>query len=547
MKKLSTGMIIAIVLMLLSVTAVAVGLTVEDIWRQSFEKMGTTGLIRDISDAAEAEISMDEAIAIAKQAIMAKYGTPEAELDAMGVYPTYAARGWDGKTDEYPSEWDIYFSSRTGVDIQMDDENHGPTGEYRVYINAETKEVTYCHWYTNDFWARAQTVWDCGSYDEIDWWYGRPEFFALPQETQAYWTNLLAEKGYTVIQEDEKLHHMLAAAELELQFCEVSQIADNADPLVAAAWQALEEQLGLDADLLRKYCYVPTVPAWETSYDNVCIHYCYSLQFEDLNNGFLDHFSNHLFNYADNFGLYMVSFEKGTTNVAAITHVLRSETINQPPVTTGGLIARTDWTGADLVPFDTAFTQLDRAIKRMRAAMLTNEEIEVVVDDFMHGLGGNPEWYPAAPAQANAAQWFQADSEWDAHIKQPSMTRMEVQEQYGWDSRYWPLEVQYEFAYDGSGKSLPREGEMTQEEAIARALKAVTDKHGPEALEALGDYAIGCVFTRHQNDGEFTMWWIYITDDPEFSLNGYRVVITRRDGEDWGEDDVYDIGDDSNG
>ena len=39
MRKLSTGAIIAIVLMLLSVTALAVGLTVEDIWRQSFQKM----------------------------------------------------------------------------------------------------------------------------------------------------------------------------------------------------------------------------------------------------------------------------------------------------------------------------------------------------------------------------------------------------------------------------------------------------------------------------------------------------------------------------
>ena len=39
MKKLSTGMIIAIVLICLSVTAVAVGLSIEQIWQQAFDKI----------------------------------------------------------------------------------------------------------------------------------------------------------------------------------------------------------------------------------------------------------------------------------------------------------------------------------------------------------------------------------------------------------------------------------------------------------------------------------------------------------------------------
>ena len=122
-KKLSIAAIVMIALLLAGLTATAIGLTVKDMWKQSFEKMNTKGHIQTISDEAEAEIPMEEAIAIARAAIIAKYGTPENELDAMGVYPGYFARGWDGEVYDYPSEWDVFFSSRTDVDL---DEDHEP-------------------------------------------------------------------------------------------------------------------------------------------------------------------------------------------------------------------------------------------------------------------------------------------------------------------------------------------------------------------------------------------------------------------------------------
>ena len=62
MKKLSTGAIIAIVLMLLSVTALAIGLTVEEIWQQSYEKMNTSSdEIRNYGEPTADEISLDKA------------------------------------------------------------------------------------------------------------------------------------------------------------------------------------------------------------------------------------------------------------------------------------------------------------------------------------------------------------------------------------------------------------------------------------------------------------------------------------------------------
>lgn len=401
MKKLSTGMIIAIALMLLSATAVAVGLTVEEMWRQSFAKMNTTGIIRNYGEPGEDELSTEEAIALARKVIQETYGTPDEELDSMGLYPTFHPREVDDGT-EYPSEWKIYYSSRTGVDLDYDDTEHGPLGEYRVYINAETGEITYRHWYTNDFWPKAQQVWDCGSYDEVYWEYTRTEFFDQSAEDQRYWTAKLAEKGYAVVTEEESLRKALLSAQLELQFCELSRIADNTAPQVAAAWQTLEESTGMKAEPLQKYAYVATLPDWQTGTDNVCIHFSYELQWDMSDKGYLNPYVNNMFSHINNLGLYMVSFDPGTTEVAAITHISPSEYGHEALYEADGLLAKVDWEPADLVTFDEAYTKLDRAVKRMRAwiqadgTYTVEAPIEVVADDFLLSIGGNPEFFEAA-------------------------------------------------------------------------------------------------------------------------------------------------------
>lgn len=556
MKKLSTGMIIAIVLMLLSVTAVAVGLTVEDIWQQSFEKMNTSGYIRNLSDASEAEMSAEEAIAIARAAIIARYGTPEAELDAMGVYPTYAARGWDGKTDDYPSEWDILFSSRTDVDIHSSSSerdqygqiitDYGPTGEYLVYINAETGEVTYCGFYTNDFWSYAQRIWDCGSYDVIHWQYQRPDFYDLPIETQFYYEQLLAEQGYEVTHRSGKYKALLKAALSDRMYCDPGIAIDPTDPQAAAAWAAVEDKYGFSAELLQRYSYIATRSNFQTGTDDIFIVFNYRVEDYRRETGYLDMWCDKIYSHVARVGAFLVNFDTDTTHVVGVSHLWYSEANNVQRIRVGKLLEQTDWEADDLVAFDDAFNRLGRAVQRMKTAGFSILEMKTIVHDYIGSLGGNPEFYLAAPDDVDVDQWFAEESEWDTKEKQPSMTHMEAQEKYGWDSRYWPLEVQFEFDLDG-GKSLPREGEMTPEEAIARALKAVTDQHGPEALAALGDYTVGCELIRYQNEGEVTRWIIWITDDPEFSLNGYRVDVFQRDGEATGLDLVYDIGDGSNG
>lgn len=542
-KKLSAAAILLITLLLASLTALAIGLTVEEMWAQSFQRMNTRGYIHSVSDEAQAEITMEEAIVIARAAITGKYGTPEAELDAMGVYPGYFRRGWDGKTDDFPSEWDVYFSSRTGVDIDEDHFDYGPTGEYRVYINAETKEVTYCHWYTNDFWSRAQTVWDCGSYDEVYWWYGQPSFWRQPEAVQAYWTSLLWCAGYDVITGDEQLHRMLLSAATELQFQSLDAFADDGHPQVAAAWAEMA-CLGFDAEALRRYAYVATIPDWQTSTDNVCIHYSYEKDSDLIRKGFLDPCSLSLFCWARNFGLYMFSFEPGTTSLVAVTHVTHAENVRQEPVTEGLLLDRNVWGAEDLPEFDAAFRRLDRGVKRMRAAGLDDGTMHTLVNGYLHRYGGGI--YQAAPEGVDVDIWFADESEWDAPVTAPAMTYEEFTALCGSDERFWPMEVLC--GLDPRSYRMPHPGETTLEEAAQYGLEAIFGVSGEELLTCSAGYE---VFVRRVTltgdpDAVDCRWEVYVVRDPANPVDGYRVHWGEWE-DSTGEPAVQDINDRDNG
>lgn len=543
-KKLSIAAIVMIALLLAGLTATAIGLTVKDMWKQSFEKMNTKGHIQTISDEAEAEIPMEEAIAIARDAIIRKYGTPENELDAMGVYPGYYARGWDGEVYDYPSEWDVLFSSRTDVDLDEDHLDYGPTGEYRVHINAETKEVTYCHWYTNDFWSRAQVIWDCGSHDEVYWWYGQPTFYALPTETQAYWEQMLADADYNVVNGDDKLHKMLLSASTDLMFQPVEALADDSLPQVAAAWAEMEK-MGYDTELLRRHCYVASIPEWRTGTGNVCIHYSYEKEFDMLDSGFLDPYSANLFGWIHNIGLYMFSFEPGTTDVIAVTHVTRAENIRQEPVTEGKLLDRNIWGPEDLPEFDAAFKRLDMGVKRMRAAGLDLEVMHTIMNDYLYDFGAH-DIYQDAPEGLDTAIWFADESEWDALVTEPAMSYDDFCALYGSDERFWPMEVLCEL--DPRSYRMPLPGETTLEEAKQIAIEHLVDVDGEEWRELLMGYEIFVRRVTLTGDPNAVdcRWEVFFVRDHNHPTEGFRIT--------WGEWEDYtsephtqDINDKGNG
>lgn len=95
-------------------------------------------------------------------------------------------------------------------------------------------------------------------------------------------------------------------------------------------------------------------------------------------------------------------------------------------------------------------------------------------------------------------------------------------QQYGDNWYFWPLEAQKDAL--GGHHHVPKGDEMTREEAVEMALRAIEEKHGKEALEQLGDYQVGAICCRYEEpEGVRISWLLYITSDPELMSNGFRV------------------------
>lgn len=543
-KKISTAAVVFVLLMLLSATALAIGLSIDEIWKQSFEKMNTTAVITDISTPMEGDMSAEEAIEIAKNAIRAAYGTTDEEFARMGVYPTFFAHGYDEEAPDDPAEWKIYFSSRTDVDLDLDTLWYGPDGEYRVYINAETKEIMYLNWYTNDFWSKAQRVWDCGNYKEVYRHYCKPSFYSQPIERQEYFRQLLAEKGYQLISQDWKYHDLLLKRTLELQFADPADaIAPGEDEQADAAWTALLLQYGLDPELLQKYAYQATRAQLNTGTDDIFIAYNFEEEFDRLEAAAIDPWCDRLFANVRRLGLFMVSFEPGTTNLVQVTNVPFSEEQNCESVTEGRLLEKTVWTAKELYLFDEAYTALENAIARMIAAGATQDEKRLVTHAYMRSLGGDPGIYEAAPDGYDMARWFEGE------VVENPITKLaqQARKDYGPNTMFWPLEIQAQVLANNT-HTTPKEGGMTQQQAAQRAKDAIREKYGENAFDTLGEvYFFGYELYQLDEDG-CCRWHVYVTDDTEKMENGWQVVFVDVQCDMHGESlEVKDITDQGNG
>lgn len=544
-KKISMAAVVLAVLLLLCATAMAIGLSVDEIWKQSFEKMNTTAAITDISTPTQEDMTAEEAIEIAKNAIRAAYGTTDEEFARMGVYPTFFARGWHEDAKDDPAEWTIYFSSRTDVDLDLDTVWYGPDGEYRVYINAETKEIMYINWYTNDFWSKAQRVWDCGNYEEVYRHYCKPAFYSQSIERQEYFQQLLKEKGFTLISQDRKHHDLLLKRSLDLLFINPADaIAPGEDEQADAAWTELLMQYGLDPEVLQKYAYQATRADLNTGTDDIFIAYNFEEEFDRLEAAAIDPWCDRLFANVRRLGLFMVSFVPETTELVQVTNVPFFEVQNCESVAEGRLLEKTVWTSKELYLFDEAYTALENAIARMIVAGASEEEKRLVTHEYMRSLGGNLDIYEAAPDGYDMTRWFEGEP-----VENPITKKaQQMLEEYGPNTMFWPLEAQAELL--GEPKlSVPKEGEMTQQQAAQKAKDAIVEKAGEDAFETLGEvYFFGYRLYRFENNGECTRWHVYVTDDPVRMENGWEVSFVDQNSEHLGSGcEVKHITDPGNG
>ena len=112
--------------------------------------------------------------------------------------------------------------------------------------------------------------------------------------------------------------------------------------------------------------------------------------------------------------------------------------------------------------------------------------------------------------------------------------------------RFVPLEELPEPYDSWESEGGPVEGEMTLAEAQAHAFSLLVDAVGQDAVDAFGKFAVGYDFSRYENDGHCIRWTFYFVS-PENSYEGYRVTFAIRDNELWGDGQVSDINDASNG
>ena len=79
------------------------------------------------------------------------------------------------------------------------------------------------------------------------------------------------------------------------------------------------------------------------------------------------------------------------------------------------------------------------------------------------------------------------------------------------------------------------------------AKRLVTEKYGQDALEKLGDYKVGYLFQKLDDEDNIEtkatqlMWDIMFTTDPEFLSDGYRVQFQRVINHETGEENIADV------
>ena len=123
----------------------------------------------------------------------------------------------------------------------------------------------------------------------------------------------------------------------------------------------------------------------------------------------------------------------------------------------------------------------------------------------------------------------------------------QVVSEYGEVMYFWPDEVKVE-VYGGL-YGLPYAIPDQEEYAVALedAKRFITEKYGADALEKLGDYKVGYLLQKLDDEEDIEtkatqlMWDIVLTTDPEFLSDGYRVQFQRVIDHETGEENIVDV------
>ncbi|MBQ6483316.1 MAG: hypothetical protein IJI45_19605 [Anaerolineaceae bacterium] len=130
-----------------------------------------------------------------------------------------------------------------------------------------------------------------------------------------------------------------------------------------------------------------------------------------------------------------------------------------------------------------------------------------------------------------------------AELMTNATKEQEAMKKYGEIMYFWPDEVKVEvYGATGLPYAIPEQAELEQAQEDTEGF--IAEKYGSDALEKLGDYQVGYLFQRLEND-EYNltqlMWDIMLTTDPEYLSDGYRVQFQRVIHHETGEEEITDL------
>ena len=138
--------------------------------------------------------------------------------------------------------------------------------------------------------------------------------------------------------------------------------------------------------------------------------------------------------------------------------------------------------------------------------------------------------FPSDPEEEKKREAQQARSEKEA----------EAMERYGEVMYFWPLEVQKDIY--GAPCAVPAQDEYGH--AFQIAADAILETFGTDALEALGTYQVGLIVHAFEDPENFARqmdWDFLITTDPVFLSDGYRVMFIQRIDWETGDETILDL------
>ena len=399
------------------------------LWHDSFDRMNTTAAVDVIDEPdvpeyldafeeeyggvkedliistvpGEGEIGLEAALEIARNEIFDTFATPPEELDAMGVYPEFFRTPY---MDE-PSEWEFYFTARKNTDINEDAVYTAP-GEYRVFINGETGEVTFINWYNDDFWPDyAKRTWDAGKKEYVYEQAKRPDFMKMSVEDRDAFKALFTAEGFDTSALERSDEDQLTSMETYFSFMPPeTSLLNTDDPLIDLAVKEIESRFGFTKEDLINCGYVAGYSIYPAAETGIC--FCYNYEAAGIAQA--GECESVGIDYAKRFGMFLVSIDPETNSVTGAIRAA-SRFVNEKTEDPSLLLGHRNWTADDLPEYYAMRAELRELDEKYRTCQITYEEMRNERDRVMLRHGGDVTIYTAdyhsdGPEPLTLAQWL---------------------------------------------------------------------------------------------------------------------------------------------